>query len=65
MSPAMTAETVSGHALAFTVGESVTVNGATVTGVDVMTSNNILAHVIDKVLMPTDTPNDIPRTAQC
>ena len=30
-----------------------------VTGVDVMTSNGII-HVIDKVLMPTDTPNDIP-----
>ena len=64
VSDCMTAETVSGHALAFTVGESVTVNGATVTGVDVMTSNGII-HVIDKVLMPTDTPNDIPRTAQC
>ena len=64
VSDCMTAETVSGHALAFTVGESVTVNGATVTGVDVMTSNGII-HVIDKVLTPTDTPNDIPRTAQC
>ena len=64
VSDCMTAETVSGHALAFTVGESVTVNGATVTGVDVMTSNGII-HVIAKVLMPTDTPNDIPRTAQC
>ena len=64
VSDCMTAETVSGHALAFTVGESVMVNGATVTGVDVMTSNGII-HVIDKVLMPTDTPNDIPRTAQC
>ena len=40
------------------------VNGATVTATDVPTSNGII-HVIDKVLMPTATPNDIPRTAQC
>ena len=40
------------------------VNGATVTATDVPTSNGII-HVIDKVLLPTATPNDIPRTAQC
>ena len=31
---------------------------------DVISTNGLI-HVIDKVLMPTDTPNDIPRTAQC
>ncbi|RJV02820.1 MAG: fasciclin domain-containing protein, partial [Candidatus Poseidoniales archaeon] len=40
------------------------VNGANVTTADVATSNGII-HVIDKVLTPTDTPNDLPRTAQC
>ena len=60
----MTAETVSGHALAFSVGDTVSVNGATVTIPDVMTSNGII-HVIDTVLMPVNHPNDIPRTAQC
>ena len=64
VSDCMTAQTANGHSLAFTVGDSVMVNGATVTSADVMTSNGII-HVIDKVLMPTDTPNDIPRTAQC
>ena len=60
----MSAQTVNGHALSFEVGATVMVNGATVTAADVMTSNGII-HVIDKVLMPTETPNDIPRTAQC
>jgi len=31
---------------------------------DVATSNGVI-HVIDKVLTPTATPTDIPRTAQC
>ena len=60
----MSATTVNGHPLSFTVGDSVMVNGATVTAKDVPTSNGII-HVIDKVLTPTATPNDIPRTAQC
>ena len=60
----MSATTVNGHPLSFTVGDAVMVNGATVTATDVPTSNGII-HVIDKVLMPTATPNDIPRTAQC
>ena len=60
----MTAQTANGYGLAFTVGDTVMVNGATVTTADVMTSNGII-HVIDKVLMPMDHPNDIPRTAQC
>ena len=60
----MTANAVNGQPLAFTVGDSVMVNGATVTTADVNTSNGII-HVIDKVLTRSDTPNDIPRTAQC
>ena len=60
----MTAQTASGHTLAFSVGDTVMVNGATVSTADVMTSNGII-HVIDTVLMPLDHPNDIPRTAQC
>ncbi|MDG1537584.1 MAG: fasciclin domain-containing protein, partial [Candidatus Poseidoniaceae archaeon] len=55
---------VNGQPLSFTVGDSVMVNGATVTAADVNTSNGII-HVIDKVLTPTATPNNIPRTAQC
>ena len=65
VSDCMNAQTVSGHTLAFTVGDDVSVNGATVTSTDVMTSNGII-HVIDTVLSsPTTTPNDLPRTAQC
>ena len=60
----MTAQTANGRTLAFTVGDTVMVNGATVTTADVMTSNGII-HVIDSVLMPTNLPNDLPRTAQC
>ena len=40
------------------------VNDANVVLTDVISTNGLI-HVIDKVLMPTDTPNDIPRTAQC
>ncbi len=60
----LSATAINGNPLSFTVGDSVMVNGATVTATDVPTSNGII-HVIDKVLMPTATPNDIPRTAQC
>ncbi|MBT3441914.1 MAG: fasciclin domain-containing protein, partial [Euryarchaeota archaeon] len=60
----MSATAVNGQPLSFTVGNSVMVNGATVTLADVNTSNGVI-HVIDKVLSPTDTPNDLPRTAQC
>jgi uncharacterized surface protein with fasciclin (FAS1) repeats len=60
----MSAPTVNGNPLSFTVGDSVMVNGATVVTADVATSNGII-HVIDKVLTPTSTPNDLPRTAQC
>ena len=40
------------------------INDANITMTDVISSNGII-HVIDKVLTPTDNPNDIPRTAQC
>jgi uncharacterized surface protein with fasciclin (FAS1) repeats len=60
----MSATAVNGQTLAFTVGDGVMVNGANVTLADVNTSNGVI-HVIDKVLTPTDAPNNIPRTAQC
>ncbi|MDA8718079.1 fasciclin domain-containing protein [Candidatus Poseidoniales archaeon] len=60
----MTTTAVNGQTLAFTVGDGVMVNDATVTLADVGTSNGVI-HVIDKVLSPTDSPNNIPRTAQC
>ena len=59
-----TATAVNGDTLSFGVGDVVTVNGATVTLADVATSNGVI-HVIDTVLTPTTTPNDVPRTAQC
>jgi uncharacterized surface protein with fasciclin (FAS1) repeats/uncharacterized membrane-anchored protein YhcB (DUF1043 family) len=64
VSDCMTATAVNGHPLAFSVGATVSVNGATITATDVPTSNGLI-HVIDKVLMPTDTPSDIPATAGC
>ncbi|RJU97770.1 MAG: hypothetical protein DWC00_00575, partial [Candidatus Poseidoniales archaeon] len=60
----MSATAVNGQTLAFTVDDGVMVNDATVTLADVGTSNGVI-HVIDKVLSPTDAPNNIPRTAQC
>ena len=60
----MSADAANGQPLSFTVGNGVMVNGANVTIADVVSSNGII-HVIDKVLTPSDTPNDIPRTAQC
>ena len=60
----MSADTVNGNPLSFTVDGGVMVNDANVTLADVNTSNGVI-HVIDKVLLPTATPNDIPRTAQC
>ena len=60
----MTADAANSQPLAFTVGGSVMVNGATVTLADVSASNGVI-HVIDKVLTPSDNPNNIPRTAQC
>ena len=50
--------------LSFSVGDKVMVNDAIVTLPDVAASNGVI-HVIDKVLTPTKTPTDIPRTAQC
>ena len=61
----MSADAANTQPLSFTVGESgVMVNDANVIMTDVISSNGLI-HVIDKVLMPTDTPKDIPRTAQC
>ena len=60
----MTADAANSQPLAFTVGNSVMVNTATVTLADVSASNGVI-HVIDKVLTPSDNPNNIPRTAQC
>lgn len=47
----MTAETVAGPELSFSVGDAVTVNGATVVSADVEASNGVI-HVIDEVLIP-------------
>ena len=47
----MEATALSGDVLKFTVGDTVLVNGATVTIADVPVSNGVI-HVIDKVLMP-------------
>ena len=60
----MTADAANGQPLSFTVAGGVMVNDANVVLTDVISTNGLI-HVIDKVLMPTDTPNDIPRTAQC
>ena len=60
----MSANAVNGQPLSFTVTGGVMVNDANVTVADVTTSNGII-HVIDKVLTPSDAPNNIPRTAQC
>ena len=64
LSECQVANAANGQPLSFTVGDSVMVNGATVTIADVPASNGIV-HVIDKGLTPSDTPNDLPRTAQC
>jgi uncharacterized surface protein with fasciclin (FAS1) repeats len=60
----MSADAANGQPLSFTVGDGVMVNDANVVSADVVTSNGLI-HVIDKVLTPSDTPRDIPRTAQC
>ena len=60
----MVADAANGQPLSFKVGDGVMVNDANVTMTDVISSNGLI-HVIDKVLTPSDTPNDIPRTAQC
>jgi uncharacterized surface protein with fasciclin (FAS1) repeats len=64
LSNCMTTTAANGQTLAFTVGDSVMVNDATVTIADVATSNGLI-HVIDTVLTPSDTPSDITQTAQC
>lgn len=47
----MTAATVEGQDVTFAVGDTVTVNDATVTTPDIMATNGVI-HVIDAVIMP-------------
>ena len=59
----MSVETLNGDNITIGVGENVTVNDATVTLADVVSSNGVI-HVIDKVLTPPeDGPGDIPTIA--
>ena len=59
----MSVETLNGDNVTIGVGDNVTVNDATVTLADVVSSNGVI-HVIDKVLMPPeDVPGDIPTIA--
>ncbi|MBF9030671.1 fasciclin domain-containing protein [Rhodobacterales bacterium HKCCE3408] len=51
LSDGMTAETVEGDPVTFTVGDSVMVNDATVVAADIEASNGVI-HVIDSVIMP-------------
>ena len=51
LSDGMEATALSGHVLTFKIGDTVTVDNATVTFADVPVSNGVI-HVIDKVLMP-------------
>ena len=60
----LSTDAVNSDPLSFSVGDNVMVNDAIVTAADVTASNGVI-HVIDKVLTPTKTPRDIPRTAQC
>ena len=63
ISDCMMETAVNGQPLSFSVGATVSVNGATITATDVPASNGII-HVIDKVLTPTSTPKNIPTTAE-
>ena len=59
----MSVETLNGDNVTIGVGDNVTINDATVTTADVVSSNGVI-HVIDKVLMPPeDGPEDIPTIA--
>ena len=49
----MTAETVNGAEVTFSVGDSVMINDATVTTADIEASNGVI-HVIDAVIMPPE-----------
>jgi uncharacterized surface protein with fasciclin (FAS1) repeats len=51
LSDGMTAATVNGQEVTIGVGDSVTVNGATVTQADIEASNGVI-HVIDAVILP-------------
>ncbi|MGB0201871.1 MAG: fasciclin domain-containing protein [Candidatus Poseidoniaceae archaeon] len=59
----MSVETLNGDNVTIGVGDNVTINDATVTTADVVSSNGVI-HVIDKVLLPPeDGPGDIPTIA--
>jgi uncharacterized surface protein with fasciclin (FAS1) repeats len=51
LSDGMMAETVNGASITIGVGETVTVDGATVTQADIVASNGVI-HVIDAVILP-------------
>ena len=51
LSDGMTAETVNGQSVTIGVGDTVTVDGATVTTADIEASNGVI-HVIDAVILP-------------
>ena len=51
LSDGMMAETVNGAEVTIGVGDSVTVDGATVTAADIEASNGVI-HVIDQVILP-------------
>jgi uncharacterized surface protein with fasciclin (FAS1) repeats len=51
LSDGMTAVTVNGQSITIGVGESVTVNEATVISADIAASNGVI-HVIDQVILP-------------
>ena len=63
LSDGMEVETLNGENVTIGVGDDVTVNDATVTQPDIVSSNGVI-HVIDKVLMPPEEgPGDIPTIA--
>ena len=63
LSDGMVVETLNGENVTIGVGDDVTVNDATVTQPDLVSSNGVI-HVIDKVLMPPEEgPGDIPTIA--
>lgn len=51
LSDGMMAETVNGQSVTIALGDTVTVDGATVTAADIVASNGVI-HVIDAVILP-------------
>ena len=58
LSDGMVVETLNGENVTIGVGDDVTVNDATVTQPDLVSSNGVI-HVIDKVLMPPEEDPEI------